>query len=266
MAKKKYKVLDLFCGCGGISEGYSLAGFDIVGGIDFNEYATITFKHNFKKAKVHNIDITTFSNDRIEEEYGDVDVIVGGPPCQGFSAANRWQKEKDDPRNKLFFEYIRFVQKIHPKVIMIENVRGLLTRDNGYAINRIKDILGAAEYNISYQILDASEYGVPQNRKRAIIVGIRKDYKDEFFDFNKIKKQDKTTVEDAIGELYCFEKSKAEKKKIETPADSPYRKYLRTKNSSILDQDIVYPAQIVQERIKYVPQGGNWKEPSFFSI
>ena len=189
MAKKKYKVLDLFCGCGGISEGYALAGFDIAGGIDFNEYATITFQHNFKKAKVHNIDITTFPDSQIEEEYGDVDVIVGGPPCQGFSSANRWQKEMEDPRNKLFFEYIRFVQKIHPKVIMIENVRGLLTRDNGYAIERIKEILGAEEYNITYQVLDASEYGVPQNRKRAIIVGVRKDYKDIKFDFRKIEKQ-----------------------------------------------------------------------------
>ncbi len=106
MSKIKYKVLDLFCGCGGISEGYRLAGFDIVGGIDFNEYATVTFKHNFKNAKVHNIDITTFTNEDIDKEYGDVDVIVGGPPCQGFSSANRWQKEKEDPRNKLFFEYI----------------------------------------------------------------------------------------------------------------------------------------------------------------
>ena len=220
MAKKKYKVLDLFCGCGGISEGYALAGFDIAGGIDFNEYATITFQHNFKKAKVHNIDITTFPDSQIEEEYGDVDVIVGGPPCQGFSSANRWQKEMEDSRNKLFFEYIRFVQKIHPKVIMIENVRGLLTRDNGYAIERIKEILGAEEYNITYQVLDASEYGVPQNRKRAIIVGVRKDYKDIKFDFSKIE---------------------------------------RTKDNSILYQDIVYPAQKVQDRIKHVPQGGNWQ-------
>ena len=102
--KKKYKVLDLFCGCGGISEGYALAGFEIAGGIDFNEYATITFQHNFKKAKVHNIDITSFSNEQIAEEYADADVIVGGPPCQGFSSANRWQKETEDPRNKLFFE------------------------------------------------------------------------------------------------------------------------------------------------------------------
>lgn len=85
MAKtKRYKVLDLFCGCGGISEGYQLAGFDIVGGIDFNEYATITFKHNFKKAKVHNIDITTFSNEQILKEYHDVDVIVGGAALSGF--------------------------------------------------------------------------------------------------------------------------------------------------------------------------------------
>ena len=258
--KKKYKVLDLFCGCGGISEGYALAGFDIAGGIDFNDYATKTFQHNFKKAKVHSMDITTFSDDRIEEEYGDVDVIVGGPPCQGFSSANRWQKEKEDPRNKLFFEYIRFVQKINPKIIMIENVRGLLTRDNGYAINRIKEILGAEEYNIAYQVLDASDYGVPQNRKRAIIVGIRKDFKDVYFDFSKIKQEKKTTVEEAIGELYCFEQSGAGVKEIQTPADTPFRLYLRTKDNKVLDQDIVYPAKKVQERIMHVPQGGNWKD------
>ena len=153
----------------------------------------------------------------------------------------------DDPRNKLFFEYIRFVQKIHPKIILIENVRGLLTRDNGYAIKRIEEILGAEDYNINYQILDASEYGVPQNRKRAIIVGIRKDYKDITFDFEKLEKQEKTTVEDAIGELYSFEQSADGLKIITTPPDSSLRKYFRTKDNSIFDHDIVYPAQKVQE-------------------
>lgn len=143
---------------------------------------------------------------------------------------------------------------------MIENVRGLLTRDNGYAINRIQEILGAEEYNISYKILDASEYGVPQNRKRAIIVGIRKDFKDITFDFSMLTKQEKTTVEDAIGELYCFEQSADGKKVITTPADTPLRKFLRTKDNTILDQDIVYPAQKVQDRIKHVPQGGNWQD------
>ncbi len=260
MKKKIYKVLDLFCGCGGISEGYALAGFKIAGGIDFNDYATKTFKHNFKDAIVHNIDIMTFPDNQIVEEYGDVDVIVGGPPCQGFSSANRWQKEMEDPRNKLFYEYIRFVQQIRPKVIMIENVRGLLSRDNGYAIKRIDEILGAEEYNIKYQVLDASDYGVPQNRKRAIIVGIRKDFKDIYFDFDTIEKQKKTTVEDAIGELYCFESCPEGVKYIETSADSSLRKFFRTKDNSILDQDIVYPAQKVQDRIKHVPQGGNWQD------
>ena len=260
MSRKKYKVLDLFCGCGGISEGFSIAGFEIVGGIDFNEYATITFKHNFAKATVHNIDIIAFPDNQIDEEYGDVDVIVGGPPCQGFSSANRWQKEMEDPRNKLFFEYIRFVQRIHPKIIMIENVRGLLSRDNGYAIKRIQEILGAAEYNISFQILDASDYGVPQNRKRAIIVGVRKDFKDITFDFNTLVKQERTTVEDAIGELYQFEKFPAGAKELKEPADSKLRKYFRNKDNIVLDQDIVYPAEKVQKRISFVPQGGNWRD------
>ena len=259
MANKAYKVLDLFCGCGGISEGYALAGFEIAGGIDFNEMATVTFQHNFRSARVHNIDITQFPDSQIREEFSDVDVIVGGPPCQGFSTANRHQKEIDDPRNKLFFEYIRFVQVIHPKIIMIENVRGLLTRDNGYAINRIKEILGAEEYNISYNVLDASEYGVPQNRKRAIIIGVRKDFKDIVFSFDSIQKKPKTTVDDAIGELYGFEKDKAGVKTITTPADSELRQYFRTKDNIVTDHDIVYPADKVQERIKHVPQGGNWQ-------
>lgn len=260
MKKTTYNVLDLFCGCGGISEGYRLAGFDIVGGIDFNEYATVTFKHNFKKAKVHNIDITTFKDEDIDEEYGDVDVIVGGPPCQGFSTANRHQKEMEDPRNKLFFEYIRFVQRIRPKVIMIENVRGLLTRDNCYAINRIEEILGEEDYNISYKVLDASEYGVPQNRKRAIIVGIRKDFQDVYFDFNTIRKSPKTIVDDAIGELYGFEQAENGPKELKSKANSALRKYFRRKDNLIFDHDIVYPAEKVQKRISFVPQGGNWQD------
>ena len=90
--KKKLTVLDLFCGCGGISCGYSLAGFDIIGGIDFNQDAVTTFEANFKKAKVHCADITAITDKTIIEDYNGVDVIVGGPPCQGFSTANRWQK------------------------------------------------------------------------------------------------------------------------------------------------------------------------------
>lgn len=258
MLKKKYTVLDLFCGCGGISCGFALAGFDIVGGIDFNEAATVTFKHNFPKAKVRCTDIMTVADEDIIRDYKDVDVIVGGPPCQGFSSANRWQKELEDPRNKLFFEYIRFVKILKPKVVMIENVMGILTRDNGYARERINTILSEEGYILNMTILDASDYGVPQNRKRAVFVGIKKDFLNEKFDFEKLIKKDKVTVEDAIGELYVFEKTSSELMKLEEKPSTPYRKYLRRKDNVVSEHEARYPAEIVQQRISHVPQGGNW--------
>jgi DNA (cytosine-5)-methyltransferase 1 len=257
MKKKQYTVLDLFCGCGGISSGFSQAGFKIVGGIDFNKDATSTFQHNFKDAKVVCTDISTIDDKSVLEWYEGVDVIVGGPPCQGFSTANRWQKEEDDPRNKLFFQYLRFVKILKPKIVMIENVRGLLTRDNGYAINRINTLLSEMGYITQSAVLDASEYGVPQNRKRAIIVGLLNHTTS--FDFNAITKLEKVTVEDAIGELVQFEHSEGEYILSQDPT-SNYRKYLRRSDNRVPNHATVYPAQKVQERISFVPQGGNWQD------
>lgn len=256
--KDKYTVLDLFCGCGGISLGFQLAGFDIIGGVDNNEYATKTFAQNFRKATVLCTDITSITNEQIIDKYRNVDIIVGGPPCQGFSSANRWQKESDDPRNKLFFEYLRFVKVLNPKVVMIENVRGLLSRDNGYAKERIITLLSEMGYSVNVSILDAAEYGVPQNRKRAIFVAIRKDFKDEIFNFENLKKQPKVTVSDAISELYDFEQQKGE---IATPkATNKYLQYIHGKSKIVSNHEIKYPAEIVQKRISYVPQGGNWQD------
>ncbi len=260
MPKRKYKVLDLFCGCGGISEGYALAGFKIVGGIDFNKDATLTFQHNFKDAKVYCTDIASITDQEIVDNFKDVDVIVGGPPCQGFSSANRWQKELEDPRNKLFFEYLRFVRILKPKILMIENVRGILTRDNGYAKERITTLLTEMGYSVKMNVLDASEYGVPQNRHRAIIVGINQDFKAIDFDFGSLKKLPKVTVIDAIGELYQFESTNPETKHLSGSPDSAFRAYLRRPDNIVPDHEVIYPAEKVQERISYVPQGGNWQD------
>jgi len=257
--KPKYTVLDLFCGCGGISKGFQHAGYNIIGGIDFNEDATKTFKHNFKDANVICADISQIHDKDAFDMFHGVDVIVGGPPCQGFSTANRWQKEKDDPRNKLFFEYLRFVKLLNPKVVMIENVRGLLTRDNGYAIDRIQTLLGEMNYNVSYKVINASDYGVPQNRKRAIIIGV-KDSSKNFFDFNKLKEKNKVTVKDALGDLYSFENNGIGVKSLQgIDISNPYQRYLRRSDNIITDHDIIYPAEKVQKRISYVPQGGNWQ-------
>lgn len=260
MAEKKLNVLDLFCGCGGISEGFKMAGYNIIGGVDFNKDATDTFAKNFEGAKVVCGDITQISNDDIKKDYHKVDIIIGGPPCQGFSSANRWQKEKDDPRNKLFFEYLRFVEVLKPKAVMIENVRGLLTRDNGYAKDRITDLLEGMNYSVKMQVLDASEYGVPQCRKRAIIIGVNNDYCSEPFNFEEIKKLPKVTVDEALSDIYDFESQPNIPVYTQPVAKSEYQTLMKDGTKELHDHEVKYPADIVQKRISFVPQGGNWQD------
>ncbi len=254
-------VLDLFCGSGGISEGFKLAGFKIVGGVDFDPDSIKTFAHNFPDALAICGNLLEFSEKQIKREFGnlDVEVVVGGPPCQGFSNANRWQGESKDPRNKLFYEYLRFVKVLKPKVVVIENVRGILTKDKGYAKTRILQLIEDLGYVVSSEVLNASDFGVPQNRYRAFFVAIRSDLGKNEFDFSRIKKKEKVTVKDAIGELYKFEKSYDEIK-LTTKAETAYRKYLRARLGIVRNHEVKYPAVLTQERISYVPQGGNWAD------
>ena len=261
--KNKYKVLDLFCGAGGLSCGFRMAGFDIVGGIDFDKASIKTHELNFKNSFSYCGDIKEFSNNDIKKHFvGKVDVIIGGPPCQGFSTANMQQKSlKDDPRNKLFFEYIRFVKVIKPKAFVIENVRGILTKDNGFAKEKIYELLGKEGYVINSDILTASEFGVPQKRVRAFFVGIRKDLSTKF-DFERLQKKNKVTVKDAISDLYRITDKQIDENgfiRLNKTPNSEYQRMMRTKDNEIFNHNISYPNSIVQERMSYVPQGGNWK-------
>lgn len=255
-------LIDLFCGCGGISEGFRLAGFNVIGGIDIDSESIKTFKANFPKANAICGDLLHFNDEMIINEFGNkkIDVIVGGPPCQGFSSANRWQKEKEDPRNKLFFEYLRFVEVLKPSVVVIENVKGILTNNGGYAKKRIEELLNNLNYEVSCCVLNASEYGVPQNRLRAFFVATSKSQIGKKFDFNNIEKRSKVSVKDAIGELYSINNVEKEFYKLISSPDSDYRKYLRAKTNRIFNHDIKFPAKITQDRIRFVPQGGNWKD------
>ena len=252
-----YKVLDLFCGAGGLSLGFKLAGFKIIGGVDFQPDAIKTHELNFKNSTSICGDIKEISNDDIIKLFGGkTDVIIGGPPCQGFSAGNRQQIE-NDPRNKLFFEFIRFVKVLKPKAVVIENVRQILTKDNGFAKNKIFEILNELDYNVQVQVLNASEYGVPQVRNIAIFVGIRNDIGK--IDYTKIKKSAHiVTVEEAIGELYGLENNLTGT--IEVEPKTSFQKYVRSKNGAINNHEPKYPNKEVQERMNYVPQGGNWRD------
>ena len=201
---KRLNVIDLFCGAGGLSEGFKLAGFNIIGGIDFEPNAIKTYNTNFHGARGVCENLMDISIEEIKEKFKDflnADIIIGGPPCQGFSNANRWKNEMDDDRNKLFFEFVKFVDLIHPKVVVIENVRGIMTANNGYAKKRIYQIFEERGYNVTHKILDASEYGVPQKRMRNFFVMTL----DKPFDFKLVKKHDGPFVKEAIGELYGLE-------------------------------------------------------------
>lgn len=254
-------VIDLFCGCGGLSLGFKLAGYNIVGGIDFNKEAIETFNTNFENAKGICFDLFKMDNSEIINTFGElknIDVIIGGPPCQGFSSANRYKKEEEDDRNKLFFEFVKFVDLADPKAIVIENVRGIVTSNNGYAKDRIEEIFKSRGYKVSQMVLDASIYGVPQKRLRNFFVMT----KNVEFDFNTMEKQHNIiTVKEALEELYEFDKSSnVEEYIISIKPKTEYQKYLRNDDDIIYNHEIKYPADIVQERISHVHQGNNWRE------
>lgn len=255
-----YKFIDLFCGCGGLSLGFEMAGFTAVAGLDFKEAAIKTYRNNFTNAKGICADISTIDKEHIKEMFGnltDIDVIIGGPPCQGFSNANKNYVELDDPRNKLFFEFVKFVELIEPKVVLIENVPQIITKNNGYAKKRIEEIFSDLGYCVTNAILDASQYGVPQKRQRNFFVII----KGKEFDMESIRQREYTpTVKETISELYVFEESDLEEKIISVAPETDYQKYLRNGNKILMNHDIHYPAKIQQERISYVPQGGNWRD------
>jgi DNA (cytosine-5)-methyltransferase 1 len=171
-------VIDLFCGCGGMSKGLLDAGFNIIAGIDKWNIAIESYKSNFNHFSICD-DLTTLTPEKFNELYNKnndkIDFIVGCPPCQSFSMAGK--RKIDDPRNSLFMEFIKYINYFKPKAILMENVIGLLSmklENNKKIIDIILDELNN-NYNCIVIKLNSSDFEVPQNRRRTIIIGIRKD-------------------------------------------------------------------------------------------
>lgn len=253
---KKYKVLDLFCGCGGISEGFRLAGCEIVMGIDINQAAIDTYNKNFGEGKGVCCNLLDYNENEIVKSKilnEGIDIIIGGPPCQGFSAANRWNDTSNDVRNQLFFEYVKFVDLLKPKAILIENVGQIITKNNGYVKDKIYEIFESRGYKVNHSILKAEEYGVPQKRRRNFFVILR----NEVFDFSSIKKEKLVTVKEAISDLYNFKQNEDGIYLGKKPTND-YMEYIRN-SKYIFNHYISYPTLDTQLKMNYVPQGGNWR-------
>lgn len=260
------KVLDIFCGAGGFSLGFEKSGYDIVGGIDSESSAIDTFQMNFNDALCICGDICEVGDEFVVEHFGDVDVVIGGPPCQGFSVANLHGDDiEKDTRNKLFYEFIRFVKLIKPRAFVMENVPRILTKDNGKVKNVMLSVMDDLGYNVNIEILTASDYGVPQKRKRAFFVGIRRDFK-KIYNFNELKKIAQTTVDEAISDLYYMDKEYGHSTvddifTLTSVPDYLYQTIMREHSNNLLyNHNIRYPNEKVQERISYVEEGNNWKQ------
>lgn len=170
---KTKNVVDLFCGAGGLSKGFEWAGYNIVAANDNYKHACETYRNNHPTTALVEGDITKPEVkkalfDAIKGE--DIDIIVGGPPCQGFSHAGK--RLVDDPRNFLFKEFVEVVKKVKPKVVVLENVEGILTMNGGKSFESIKESFRELGYKLDGRKLHAVRYGVPQKRKRVVMIGV----------------------------------------------------------------------------------------------
>ena len=194
------KFIDLFSGAGGLLRGFMDAGFDPVLSVEMWKPAVDTHKTNYPEVPLWDRDIRSISNEEISKFAGNVDVIVGGPPCQGFSTIGK--RLVKDPRNELVFEFIRFVNTIQPKAFLMENVRGLLSSDGGKIKRAIQEEFIRIGYNVISDVLCAADFGVPQMRNRVFFLGIRKDLEIQpSFPMPTNTKENYVTVGDAINDL-----------------------------------------------------------------
>lgn len=264
MNNKKYKVLDMFCGAGGLSKGFIDAGYEVVLGVDFNKAALETFEKNHDGAKGLMLDL--FKDEDMEKliqlaKEKEVDIIIGGPPCQGFSLAGT--RKEDDKRNKLYQRMVQISKEIKPKAVIVENVPGLATLYGGKAKKEIlEDFRNLGYIMPEPKVLYAPDFGVPQIRKRLFFVGLLKaDF--EFVYPEAIRtKENYVTCEDAISDLPILEKIKgscpAQYPKIDENL-SEYQKFMR-KNSKELRNHIgsIHTEQTIY-LISKVPEGGTYK-------
>lgn len=268
MTKKTYNVIDLFSGCGGFSFGFEQAGYKILLGVDIWQEALKTFKKNHKDSKVLEADLSLLPTEKILNKCNvskqDIDVIIGGPPCQGFSLSGF--RQEDDPRNQLYKSFVRVVKDIQPKAFVMENVPGLVKLFKGKAKDEIISHFESIGYNVTYKILMASEYGVPQNRKRVFFVGLKKgifDFPDDVFQFpeptNGAGRLPLLTCKNALSDLPLLENGEEVIEYISSPQND-YQKLMRGKSTSIHNHIPTIHKKQTVDIISLVPDGGNYKD------
>lgn len=280
------RTIDLFCGAGGITEGFRQAGYHSLYGNDIMPEAIETFALNHPDAfsdcrQIENVDPREV-REQLGLQPGDLDVLVGGPPCQGFSI-NAPDRFLNDPRNKLFKHYERFVEEFQPKTFLFENVPGLLSIGDGAVFRQIVNIFTGLGYHVTAKILFAAHYGAPQERWRLILLGSRfgeimhpspTHYARGRANFRggntmtfQLKEDDKqslqptVTVGDAIGDLPRLAMGEgAEVVGYAADAHSPYSQNMRNPTGVTFNHYAAKLSKQNTERMKHVKPGGSWRD------
>lgn len=274
MRRLSLGVLDLYCGVGGFSLGLQMAGFSINVGIDNAKFAVQTFEYNFPKAAVLQRDLENYPPSSLEKEQGrsvgDFDVIIGGPPCQGFSITG--PRNFDDPRNKLYLEFIEYVRYYMPRAFIIENVPGLVGLYGGRVKDKILQRFREIGYTTVFEVLPASDYGVPQDRRRVFFVGLKGK---RYFKFPAPTHIDmdkrstlingasfplKVTVADAISDLPLLENELgAEESEYTNPPLTEYQQFCRQKSKKLHNHVAARHKDTTRRIIALVPEGKDYR-------
>lgn len=252
-------VIDLFSGCGGLALGFKWAGFQTLLASDVDENCEKTYSYNFPNVPFIKDDLRSISTRKIKQVITEkVDVVIGGPPCQGFSLANKNRnKVKHDPRNELFYEFVRVVTDIQPKAFVMENVKGLLSMQKGQVIKLMKEEFENAGlgYQVEFKVLMASDYGVPQNRQRVIMIGIRKDL-GLLPEFPHKTYERPLTVWQAISDLPQIKASEGvEQMSYETQCQNTYQQFMRRKSEKVYNHIAMRHTKRLIDRFMVIKAG-----------
>ena len=262
-----YKVIDLFCGAGGLSLGFLQGGFNVIAGIDFDDSALKTYGHNIKGAKALKEDLFDSKNaiknikDKLDKQQ--IDIVIAGPPCQGFSLTG--SRDINDSRNKLYVAVVEVVKTFRPKAFLIENVPGMSTLYGGAIKQQIINTFEDLDYAVTVtdKPLLAADYGVPQMRKRMFFVGFDKRVNYDYFNFPIpfLESDNYISTEEAISDLPSLELCLGtEVSSYENEPISEYQKKMREGSSKLYNHVGTNHTDEVKWVISQVPEGGNYKD------
>lgn len=286
-ARRSWTTVDLFCGAGGLTEGFRQAGYQCLYANDINEAAIHTFRANHPDTLAEHCPIEEIDTAKLRRELhlakGELDVLVGGPPCQGFSI-NAPGRFLDDPRNSLFRHYIRFLDEFKPKTLLFENVPGMLSLGGGVIFERILGALREHGYDLSVKIMFSAHYGVPQERWRTIILGSRVAQAPEhpypthyataranfkggstmtfrLLPLEETVLRPAVTVGEALNDLPRLKMGEGgEIVHYDRPAHSDYARKMRSRETVTYNHyaGVLSPQNV--ERMKHIKPGGSWRD------